>query len=500
MDHIKDERPGRYFHPLLAATITGAARLMLALAERLILDEGLEWAFCDTDSMAIARPENMPETNYYERVERIVGWFSALNPYNFAGSILKIEDVNYNLENAKKREPLFVWAVSAKRYALFNIENGQPVIRKASAHGLGHLQAPYDKTNPAKGIPAPRGKLEKIGVELWHHELWWLIAKAAIDGHPDDVKFNHHPALRKPAASRYAATTPKYLRWFDKYNDGLPYALKLKPFGFVSAFSARPLIEPALSKSTRRSPLKPVAPFDKNPVIAAQHAFDRITREPIPVNYLKTYQQALAQYHLHPEDKFLNGDFLDRGTTLRRHIRVTEIEYIGKESNKWEDQYYFGFDPTEEMHYGSRSIGAIELHEAIGEIVDARGLRRTALDLGISRATLSKLVKCQFSGCSMADLQRYSRIAVDINSDEEQKLQQYSQLLEMAKSDSQKFGIAKFARRINYDQSNLQKVFSGTRKFNSKLIPVLIQYFDQTFAEMRLNMKSTIERRRRRSA
>ncbi len=145
MDHIKDEQPGKYFHPLLAATITGAARLMLALAERLVLDEGLEWAFCDTDSLAIAKPGNMPEAEFYEKVDRVVARFSALNPYNFPGSILKIEDVNYGLENQKKREPLFVWAVSAKRYVLFNIEKGQPVIRKASAHGLGHLQAPYDK-------------------------------------------------------------------------------------------------------------------------------------------------------------------------------------------------------------------------------------------------------------------------------------------------------------------------------------------------------------------
>jgi hypothetical protein len=138
----------------------------------------------------------------------------------------------------------------------------------ASAHGLGQLQAPYDEKKPAKGIPGPRVKLHKLGVQHWHHDLWWLIATAAIDGHPDVVKFNHHPALRKPAASRYAATTPKYLRWFDKYNDGLPYAQKLKPFGFVSAFSARPLIEQPLSKSRRtrskaNKQLKPVAPFDK---------------------------------------------------------------------------------------------------------------------------------------------------------------------------------------------------------------------------------------------
>jgi hypothetical protein len=47
------EQPGTYFHPLLGVLITGAARLMLAIAEKLTLDGGLDWAFCDTDSIAI---------------------------------------------------------------------------------------------------------------------------------------------------------------------------------------------------------------------------------------------------------------------------------------------------------------------------------------------------------------------------------------------------------------------------------------------------------------
>jgi hypothetical protein len=490
MDHIKDEQPGKYFHPLLAATITGAARLMLALAERLILDEGLEWAFCDTDSMAIAKPEKMTESEFYKRVDRIVGRFGQLNPYNFDGSILKIEDVNSSLENPKKRRPLFVWAVSAKRYALFNIENGEPVIRKASAHGLGQFQAPYDKKTPARGIPAPRAELGKIGVEHWQHDLWWLIAKAAIDGHPDNVKFNHHPSLTKPAASRYAATTPKSLRWFDKYNDGLSYALKLKPFGFVSAFSARVLIDQPLSRPRgNRSKAnvipKPVAPFDKNPVIAAQNAFDRNTRESIPVEFLKTYQRALIQYHLHPEDKFLNGDFLDRGTTLRRHIRVIDIEYIGKESNKWEDQYDFGLDADEEIRYGSKPLATASLFEAIQKIVENRGLRLTALDLNISRTTLSKLLKQEFADCSPVDLHGYSRIVADINSEQKQMLQKYSKLLELAKLEVQKTGITELARQIDFDQSNLQKIFSGERKLNLNLVNTLTEYFDSLFSDLR---------------
>lgn len=484
VDHIKEEQPGRYFHPLLAATITGAARLMLAITERLILDHGLEWAFCDTDSMAIAKPQKMPDAEFYHKVDRIVEWFGNLNPYSFPGSILKIEDVNYSLEDPKKRQALFVWAVSAKRYVLINIENSQPVIRKASAHGLGHLQAPYDESKPAKGIPAPQGKLDKIGVAHWHHDLWWLIAKAAIDGHPDDVKFNHHSALKKPAASRYAATTPKSLRWFDKYNDGLPYAQKVKPFGFVSAFSARPLIEQQILKSKRNSKaniqIKPVAPFHKNPAVSAKNAFDRITRKSVPVAHLKTYQQALAQYHLHPEDKFLNGDFLDRGTTLRRHIRVTGIEYIGKESNKWEDQYYFGFDADEEIRYGVRPADARSLLKQIRAIVSSQGLRVAAFNLQISRAKLSKLLKNDFANCSASFLQGFSRIVATINSKRNQENQQNSELLAAVKAEIQEKGISELARQIEWDVSNLSKVISGRRKLNSEMMVRLNSHFNRS--------------------
>jgi hypothetical protein len=84
----KLEQPGTFFHPLLATLITGAARLMLALTERRVLDAGLRSAFCDTDSMAIARPAGVSEKVFYQRVDAIVEWFTALNPYDFKGTIL----------------------------------------------------------------------------------------------------------------------------------------------------------------------------------------------------------------------------------------------------------------------------------------------------------------------------------------------------------------------------------------------------------------------------
>ena len=37
-------------------------------------------------------------------------------------------------------EPLYCYTISSKRYVLFNLDaKGRPILRKASAHGLGHL-------------------------------------------------------------------------------------------------------------------------------------------------------------------------------------------------------------------------------------------------------------------------------------------------------------------------------------------------------------------------
>lgn len=118
------EEPGSYFHPLLGTLITGAARLMLTLAELLTLEAGLDWAFCDTDSLAIAKPDTIDWCEFEYRVRKIQAWFSPLNPYASKEPLLKIEDVNYRIGGKSGHiHPLYCFAVSAKRYALFNQES-----------------------------------------------------------------------------------------------------------------------------------------------------------------------------------------------------------------------------------------------------------------------------------------------------------------------------------------------------------------------------------------
>jgi hypothetical protein len=154
--------------------------------------------------------------------------------------------------------------------------------------------------------------------------------------------------------SRYAATTPDILNWFKTYNSDRPYADQVKPFNFLSAFQETSCsdlsfmgeIEPAKARQRKgaKQTLRPIAPYNRNPVEAAKTCFDRETAQPISTERLKTYAQALSSYHLRPESKFENADFYDRGPTRRRHVRALRVEYIGKESNRWEEQYYLGLD------------------------------------------------------------------------------------------------------------------------------------------------------------
>lgn len=59
-----------------------------------------------------------------------------------------------------------------------------------------------------------------------------------------------------------------------------------------------------------------------------------MTGELIDVAQLKTYAEVLSQYYVSPEDKFLNGQFLNRGRTERRHVVATEFILVGKEANQ----------------------------------------------------------------------------------------------------------------------------------------------------------------------
>lgn len=460
----KAEEPGPFYHPLLAALICGAARLMLAITERLVIDQGLEWSFCDTDSMAIAKPDQMDGDEFQMRVQAVVDWFVPLNPYAFGGSILKVEDVNNGLTTGKP-EPLYCWCVSAKRYVLFNIDSeGRPILRKASQHGLGHLIAPYGEANPAPCIPKPLASLSSIGVDLWQHDTWWQIASAALAGHPDQVDRSYHPALNAPAMSRYAATTPALLRWFKTFNLGKDYSSQVKPFNFLLAMIASPFANAGTtisdgSKMRRRkaAPIRPIAPFGRDLMEAVKLAFDRETGRAVQSDALQSYSEALAQYHIQPEGKFLNGDYLDRGTTRRRHVFMTATKHIGKEANDWERQAFLGLDVDAQPIYGMTADDSAAVLARLNALVTeigiakvAQGLKITSSKLRAFRSTKSPQSKTVLAAIIECRLSAVEHLTNKLANDQQSKLQALRAVVD-------RDGLREAARRLGIDPSNLRR-------------------------------------------
>ncbi|RWH30889.1 DNA polymerase domain-containing protein, partial [Mesorhizobium sp.] len=392
----KVEDPGPFFHPLLGTLITGAARLMLALAETKLKANGLDWAFCDTDSMAIAKPDGMSELEFFDRATRVCAWFDPLNPYEQKASLFKIEDANHR-PGTQTLQTLFCFCISSKRYALFNSgDHGEIIIRKASAHGLGHLRAPYEEDDAPESIPTPNIDLAEIGVERWQYDLWMKILEAANSGKPALVDLDYHTALSQPAVCRYSATSPDLLRWFRKFNEGKPAERQVKPFNFLYSLMAQEQEQSAFGKlherrgrgrPKKKQKICPVAPFDRSPAKATKNAFDRETGERIDPLRLKTYREAIAQYHLHPEAKFANADFHDRGITERRHIEALLPSYIGKESNALEEQYFTGYDEDALLELGAGDAGFERIFAAMTEEISIRKLARKT---GVSAATIAK--------------------------------------------------------------------------------------------------------------
>src|SRR3974377_2412454 len=95
---------------------------------------------------------------------------------------------------------------------------------------------------------------------------------------------------------------------------------QVKPFNFLVAFQISPAARAkAIADGTfdqewlKKDGPSPVAPFDKDPRIAARKCFDRVTGKLVPKYLLATYREALSDYHLHAEAKFLNAEPFDRG-------------------------------------------------------------------------------------------------------------------------------------------------------------------------------------------
>jgi len=378
------DKPGEYCFPPLASLITGAARLMLALLERSIRDMDGTYAMEDTDSMAIVatkRGEMVPcpggshhlkdgreavKALSWKQVEEIADRFEALNPYDRTaarGSILKIEDDNFDPKSARQRQ-LYCLAISAKRYALFLLDqNSKPVLLRASCpycgrknkptaatcsgchkpiqlnnhedrwseHGLGHLLNPSDPDDEDRE---------------WIARVWLKIVRGALRLKTNDARFE-----KRPAIGRVTVSSPAVMRPFANFNKGKRYVDQIKPFNFLLTCQVKPLGQPPGADPEL---FHLIAPYESNPKRWLKMPWIEqysaktygITTEGFHGNRhtarVKTYGEVLRDYEFHPESKCADADGnacrkQTVGLLQRRQVRVEQIKYIGKESNSLEN-------------------------------------------------------------------------------------------------------------------------------------------------------------------
>lgn len=140
----KKDAPGPYYAPFIASLITGASRLLLAMAECLARDFGNEicgrpigYAVMDTDScfFVCENEDDYTSGRFAKAITKVTDWFKNICPYD------RSVDPSMFTRDDDDDGSLWVFGVSCKRYAVFRkvIVDGKTTVKlmKVSAHATG---------------------------------------------------------------------------------------------------------------------------------------------------------------------------------------------------------------------------------------------------------------------------------------------------------------------------------------------------------------------------
>ncbi len=349
------EKPGTYFAGPIGVLIPAGGRLLLALAQRLAADRGIEYALCDTDSLAFARPARMSRPDFHQHVEDVRSWFTPLSPYDGKPPILRLEDVNaWNREP----EPLYAIGISAKRYVLYNrLDEGVYRIRKFSSHGTGTWGELTGYESPSD-IPEPCNDVYELGGYRWLYDMWYMAIDDIEQGElPYHVPSS--PVLQMPARHTVSCSTADILESNKNIEGMRPYAFfdVLPPLGTVE-----------LLRRQSQGEREECYPLATNPKFRVLPNGDRVdahshlgryrvyiyeglkgisyyapfqskdvrrtdTHERVQIKH-KTIAECLANYFTHFEWRAAKPDM--QGELSRKHLQVIGVQLIGKETNPLE--------------------------------------------------------------------------------------------------------------------------------------------------------------------
>lgn len=351
------EEPGALCFPPIAASITGAARLLLALAQSDVEARGGTYVACDTDSLLCVASasgglvacrggserlhdgRDAVRALSFAEVDAVAADLNRLNPYapGTVASLVKHEKENFSLADPSVPEELWALASSSKRYVLWNETPDGVVIRKASWHGLGLYRSPLERREewPFKGPE-------------WA-DLFWRRAIAQVGREPvaDDPEWFEYPAV-----SQLPVSSPLVIDAFRALNADRDWAEQVKPFNFILAGHVDPTAP--LPIGCEPGEVTPMTQYTSKPgELLGQRWFNRRDGRAIEVTTkpggepgkvrLQTYGDVVRTHAAHPEHKSADpsGGLGHRGSIgllPRLRVRATGFPiHLGKESNRLDD-------------------------------------------------------------------------------------------------------------------------------------------------------------------
>ena len=205
-----------------------------------------------------------------------------------------------------------------------------------------------------------------------------------------------------------------------------------------------------------------------------RNCFDRETNRPVSIDDLATYREALAQYHLFPETKFLNARHRDRGRTHRRHVRisVTDIHYIGKEANELEEQVFIGFDPEAQPEYGMEGNAYSDLLAKVKGFLTAHRLRDVSAAVGVSARYLRQ-IRDGGRNVRVKILKQIESAMPRLAMVQTAEVAREQTLLDWARAERDRIGLRPLATRLRTDPANLAKILDGGRGASRTLLSCL---------------------------
>ncbi len=284
-----------------------------------------------------------------------------------------------------------------KRYVIYQRANdGAITILKRSEHGRGRYLNPTNPDEEPDGTPRD-----------WVDDAWRWIIQAHDDPHtalPDWAD--------KPALSRISISSPLLRRPFTIWNLGKPWGEQVKPFNFILVATLDPF---GLPKHATPERFRLIAPYTRNRqdwtrlpwrnMYQPNGPTYRITTnrdDPQSRTVLvKSYEQVLREYRLHPEHKFDGPDgqrcrYLTRGPAAAASgaSRGT-VHLIGKEANKL-DEVQAGLhadlaDVVVEYACPNTSV----LQRLVLPVLDRYSGRQLDALVGADRRTIDRIRHCK---------------------------------------------------------------------------------------------------------